>query len=117
MQVLVVMTLISEHVLELACYIALVIHIIRTDREVAPLLMETEVKRRWKQNVITLANQSFLFFLEILGYCLLLFTIAWSTEKTLVNTFNLFNPILSIATLITSGPLRETTIEMLGLRR
>lgn len=112
-QVGLLMTLITEHILEFICYIMIFLHIRKHNIEVAYIITEQEFKRRHKQNILTFYNQFALFLVEVGSIATMVFAVLFPSVRPIIGLFVSFNPVLTVATCLTSAPLRKIAMEML----
>lgn len=104
--------LIFNHIMEIICYAIIYLEVRKSNKEVSGLLSASAVRRRTKQNILTFMNQVAIFGVEISGYILVCVTIIFPSGRPLAILYTCLNPILPLAIVFASNPLREAALKL-----
>lgn len=104
---------ITYHVAELICYVAIYVHLKRHDRSIQHLLSRDAYNARRRSHVVSLYLQIQLFVMEVSGGIAVAITVFF-TQYRWLSVFGIIgtNPLISIMIILSSKPLRKTMMEL-----
>lgn len=102
--------------MEVMCYGIIFVTVRRSNREVAPFLSAGALRNRNRKNILTFMNQVAIFGVEILGYLMIFLTMVYPAGRSLAVIYTVLNPLLPLATVFASNPLRQAAKELLRIR-